>query len=455
MTTNRPLKFADHLFLLLDKKNQPMQVIGICVFEMPQNTDESTFFTPMIEQVMHGQAIPYYPFNQKLKNKFVWQSDNHYNPNNHFFEHTLSTTNNTLEDLAKFSQELIQKPLPRHAPLWQFHLVKNIAPIEKNRPNRFAICLKMHHCVADGIALMRLLHSGLSPNRNDNKGFPFFQKIEKSKKHASPHNKPTLTSLAKTGIKNTLAVGSALLERFGERTEGFTSTFDTPASILNQAIDSSRQVILKSFDKARFEALAKRFDTSTNNIILAVCASAIRTYLIGQNALPAKSLTTLVPISLRRDGSDFGNQLSFLIASLGTDKDHPKDRLSTIIASINDSKSRFDKLTPAQVIAYSAMIYGTTMGNLMTGIAPTHQGFNLLISNIPNKYGEHFLNGAKLLGIYPASVLFHGQAMNITLSNFETVIDFGITVCPSVLKGVEVLPELLEQGIQELENLMV
>lgn len=455
-TANRPLKFADHLFLLLDKKSQPMQVIGICVFELPSHinnpSDETAFFAPIIHAIKNKQAIPYYPFNQQLKNKLYWQTDNDYKPDRHFFEHALTAPNNHLDDLGDFCATLIQELLPKNAPLWQLHLVKNIAPTQPTKPNRFAICLKVHHCVADGVALMRLIHAGLSPNPNDNKGFPFFQKIDKPKKPSHHHQKPSLSELAKTGIQNTLSVGSALKERFGGQTHGFTSPFDTPASILNQAIDNSRQVVLKTLDKARFEKLAQRFDTSTNNIILAVCSSALRAYLLAQNALPTKPLITLVPISLRKDDSDFGNQLSFLLANLGTNKTEPKERLATIIDSVNDSKARFDKLTPAQVILYSAMIYGSTMANLMTGLAPKTQGFNLLISNIPNKYDEHYLNGAKLTNIYPASVLFNGQAMNITFSNFKNSIDFGITVCPSVLKGVDALPDLLENALAELEN---
>lgn len=457
MTHNRPLKFADHLFLLLDKKNQPMQVIGICVFELPDHirtdTDTDNFFAPMIEQIKNKQAVPYYPFNQQLKNRLYWQADEQYTPERHFFAHQLTAPTNTLADLGNLMAQLIQDPLPKNAPLWQMHLVKNISPIADGKPNRFAVCLKAHHCVADGIALMRLIHAGLSPNPNDKKGFPFFQKIDKPKKSPKPRQKSSLTSLAKAGFDNVLTVGNQLSKRFGTQSNGFTSPFDTPPSILNQAIDGTRQVILQTFEKSRFETLAKQFETSTNNIILAVCASALRAYLTTQNALPSKPLISLIPVSLRRDDSDFGNQLSFLLANLGTNEDTPAKRLATIIASIHDSKARFEKMTPAQVVAYSAMIYGGTMANLMTGAMPTKQGFNVLISNIPNKYGEHFLNGAKLLGIYPASVLFHGQAMNITFSNFENTVDFGITVCPSVLQGAENLPALLEQGLVELELL--
>lgn len=452
----RLLKFADHLFLHLDNKTQPMQVIGICVFELPDGVADSAFFAPLINAVKAGELLPTYPFDQKLINKLFWQTDTHLDPANHFFEHQLPDTANSLQDLADLSAILIQEVLPKNRPLWQFHLVTNIAPITAGRPNRFAICLKMHHTITDGIGIMRLLHAGLSPNPNDKLGFPFWQSVGKKPKRPKPPKPPfaTLaTQLVKQGAKNTLAVGGALYERLTNQSEAFVSPFDTPKSILNQKIDSTRQVIIKTFDKSRFETLAQHFGTSTNNIILAVCASALRAYLHSQDGLPTSPLISLVPISLRRDDSSVGNQLSFLLANLGTDKADPMARLNTIIASINDSKARFDKLTPAQVVAYSAMIYGTMMFNLMAGIAPAKQGFNILISNIPNKNDAHYLNGARLLGIYPASVLFDGQAMNITLSNFPNTLDFGITVCPTVLKNAHTLPRLLEQGLCELENL--
>lgn len=456
----RPLHFADHLFLYLDKKTQPMHIIGVCIFELPIGVSDDEFFAPLIHKIKTGELVPIAPLRQMLKNRLFWQTVSDFDYRQHFFVKRLDDHHNDLKALTKMVSDLHEHSLNYNIPLWEFHLVQNLAPPTPNAPRRFAILMKLHHSMTDGIALMRLIKAGLSETPDSKGVFPFWQPKDdttpqKSKSAKNQHStRPPIGTLLKSSLHNVGATATALFERFGTQPDGFTSPYQTPKSILNQPIDRSRQLAFVTLEKARFERLATHFNTSTNNIALAVCAGALRQYLINQNALPHKPLTTFVPISLRQDNTQTGNQLSFLPANLGTDKDNPLDRLAIINQSIDDGKNRFKNLSPAQVVAYSAVVYGAVMTNLITGIAPYHQGFNVLISNIPAIRHEQYLNGARLAHIYPASVLFNGQAMNITFSNFKETVDFGFTVCPTVLPNAELLPHLLEQSLAELEMLL-
>jgi diacylglycerol O-acyltransferase len=76
-----------------------------------------------------------------------------------------------------------------------------------------------------------------------------------------------------------------------------------------------------------------------------VCGSALRKYLQSQNALPTKPLIAMVPMSMRRDDSDTGNQVAMILASLATHIPDPEKRLESIKRSILESKNRYTQMS--------------------------------------------------------------------------------------------------------------
>ena len=139
--------------------------------------------------------------------------------------------------------------------------------------------------------------------------------------------------------------------------DGFVGTFDAPMTILNKRISTSRRIAAQSYDIQRFNIIAERLNTSKNDVVLAVCAGALRRYLISMDALPSKPLIAFVPMSLRTDNSISGNQLSFVLANLGTHLDDPLRRIELIHRSMNNGKRRFRRMNQAQVINYSLISY--------------------------------------------------------------------------------------------------
>lgn len=451
----RALSTIDHIFLLLESRKQPMNVAGLCVFELPDNAP-SNFLYQLVEQIKNSQAKPTFPFNQVLYKHSFWRTDDDFDITRHFRHIALphpAGMNELLDYISREHTHLMDKSCP----LWEFHLIDGLAPVAEGRPKRFAIWLKVHHAMTDGISAMRLLQMSLSTEPTARMDKPFWSLSNTHKSQLDellPMSKPIAT-IIKEQLSSIYPVGRELtksLYRKWQNHPHFTSTFDAPKSIFNQPIGSSRTWLARSFDKSRFANIAKTFDATTNDVILAVCSGALRHYLIGQNALPTKPLIGFVPVSLRRDKSVTGNQLSFLLTNLGTHKSTPKTRLEVIKNSINDGKNRFKRLNQAQIINYSAISYAWAGLNLATGFLPKHQAFNLIISNVPAENTPLYLNGAKLTHIYPASVLFDGQALNITLVNHQNTIDFGVTACPTVLPNIALLLDLIEEELLAFEK---
>ncbi len=158
-------------------------------------------------------------------------------------------------------------------------------------------------------------------------------------------------------------------------------------------------------------------------------------------------------MSLRCDESASGNQISFLMANLGTHLDDPAKRLQLIYKSVNSGKRRFRRMNKAQVINYSAIAYAWEGINVLTGLFPRKQAFNLIISNVPGSKKPLYWNGAPLKALYPASIIVDGQALNITLSSYQDKIEFCITACSKLLPHLQDMLGLLEDELSLLEGI--
>ncbi len=455
----RPLSAIDYLFLFLENRKQPMHVAGLCVFELP--SDNEDFFAQLVCHIRSKNFQPTSPFGQVLYKHFFWCDDKEFDIEYHFHHIALPKHNHvsgTKELFAYLSHEH-SRTMDKDRPLWEFHLIEGIAPVCEGAPERFAIWLKIHHSVADGIAAIRLLRRSLSTDKNALLTTPFWAFTSERHKQLDGIL-PTYKSkwqLLKEQVSTIKTVGTELLSNLKNKLNQhsyFVSTFDAPKSILNQKITSTRHLSVQSFAKKRFLNIAKYFNTTTNDVILAICSGALRRYLLTQNALPDKPLIAFVPISLRKDDSANGNQISFLLANLGTHFGNAIARLTAIKQSVSDGKARFSRMSQSQIINYSATVYAWAMLNLATGAFPSRQAFNLIISNVPADSTPLYLHGAKLTGIYPASVLFDGQALNITIINHQDTLDFGITACATALPQIENFTDFVADELRAFENLL-
>ena len=231
------------------------------------------------------------------------------------------------------------------------------------------------------------------------------------------------------------------------------STLQAPASLLNQRISNTRTFLANTYALSRFQKIAERLQVTTNDVALAICSGALRSYLLQLQQLPKESLIAFVPVSLRKDDSVSGNQTSLVLCNLATDITDLKERMNTIHASMTIGKDKFGRMAQAQVINYSAISYAWEGVNLLTNAYPKKQAFNILISNVPGPKETLYWNGAALTALYPASVIFNGQALNITLTSYLDKMHFGIIGCSRTLPNLEQLPDLIEAELTKLEAL--
>ncbi|WP_299328436.1 wax ester/triacylglycerol synthase family O-acyltransferase [uncultured Psychrobacter sp.] len=453
----RLMTAVDQLFLLLESRKQPMHVGGLFLFELPEEEQgkDSEFVYQLVQQLQNSEVPPSFPFNQVLENLLFWKTDDQFDVEHHFRHVALPNPGRVRELLMYISKEH-SRLLDRAMPLWECHVIEGILPEAEGMPERFALYFKIHHSLVDGIAAMRLVQKALSQSPNEPVTLPIWSLITRHGKKAE-NLLPTARSasrIVKEQLSTIKPVFTELIDNFKHNGKpDYVGTFDAPMSVLNQRISASRRIAAQSYDLQRFHTIADAFGVNQNDVVLAVCAGAIRRYLLTMEALPSKPLIAFVPMSLRNDESASGNQISFLMANLGTHLEDPIKRMQLIHDSMNSGKRRFRRMNKAQVINYSAIAYAWEGLNVLTGIFPKKQAFNLIISNVPGSKEPLYWNGAPLKALYPASILVDGQAMNITLATYLDKIEFCITACSKLLPRVQDILLLIEEELSLLENI--
>jgi hypothetical protein len=167
----------------------------------------------------------------------------------------------------------------------------------------------------------------------------------------------------------------------------------SPPSILNKSISSERSFAGTSISLSRAKAVAKQAGGKLNDVVLALASGVVRRYLLQKGALPAKSMTAAVPISLREEGNtDSNNQVFGMICSIATNVEDPKARLAAIIAQSTKSKemshplralmpqvSNISMLGTPILVQILALLYSRS--NLSDVLPPAA---NITVSNVPD-----------------------------------------------------------------------
>ncbi|MCV2450212.1 wax ester/triacylglycerol synthase family O-acyltransferase [Acinetobacter johnsonii] len=447
----RPLHPIDFIFLSLEKRQQPMHVGGLFLFQIPENAPAS-FIQNLVADIRNSKSIPIPPFNNKLNGLF-WDEDEEFDLDHHFRHIALPQPGRILELLTYISQEH-SSLIDRAKPLWTCHIIEGI------EGNRFAMYFKIHHAMVDGIAGMRLVEKSLSQDPNAKSIVPPWC-VEGPR--AKRLKEPNVNRFKKimNGVMGQLESTPRVMYELSQtvmkdmgRNPDYVSSFQAPSSILNQRVSSSRRFAAQSFEFDRLRHISKSLGVTINDIVLAICSGALREYLLSQDALPKKPLIAMVPASVRDDDSSMSNRITMILANLGTHKEDPLERLAIVRRSVQNAKEKFKRMNSNQILNYSAFVYSAAGLNIASGLLPKRQAFNLVISNVPGPREPLYWNGARLDALYPASIILDGQALNITMTSYLDKLEVGLTACRNALPKMQNLLTHLEEEIQRFEAIV-
>lgn len=431
----RPLHPLDFVFLSLEKKQQPMHVGGLFIFEKPI---QDSFLKNLVNQIKTTQDLPQAPFNQQLKGVF-WQEQNSFDLGYHFKHITLTPQQNLYDYISQEHANILN----RKKPLWTCTLIDGFSKDE------FALFVKVHHAMVDGIAAIRLMEKTFTSSHCFTP--PWVTKGVKSQTKPTPFT----TSFLQSSQTVYNEVKQALLHDRKHHPDYVTS-FQAPPSIFNQKINASRHFSAKAFSLTQIKAISKKLNITLNDTILTLCSSALRRYLQERQQLPNTSLVAMVPASIRNENDhDLSNRITMILANLATNTPDAIERAHIISRSVSHAKTRFKRMTQNQILGYSAFVYAAAGLNIISGLAPKRQAFNIVISNVPGPKTPLSWNGAQLKYVFPASVIFDGQALNMTFTSYLDQLQIGLVACQDLLPNTQTILTYFAEEISHYEDILL
>lgn len=453
-----PLNITDQLFLLMERRQQPMHIGTLMLFSYPD--DAGPNYSTEVFEFLRSFIEPKGPSHLKLIQKwgrYYWGKDYEFDIEHHVRHSALPKPGRIRELLAYVSAEH-SNLMHRERPLWEIHFIEGI------EGGRFAIYMKAHHAVVDGASGNKALNKFLSEDKSLRGAPPIWameNEIETTLSRSNDVGLDVLKEMSREAIKkfwNFPTAISNIKKGFviGAKKDNSLFGLNAPKTILNTCITGSRRYAAQSYDFARFKNISHHFNGTINDVVLAVCGAALRQYLISQNALPDKPLIAMVPVSMREkeDNTTFGNKIAMLQASLGTHISDPEVRMLAIKKSVANAKDKISHMSKDEYILYSAMSLSPGSFHLATGLFPGWLPCNVMISNVPGPENAMYWNGAKMEGIYPISLPLDRAALNITMMSYNGQIDFGLTACRKSMPSMQRLLDYIEEAITELEGIV-
>lgn len=352
-----------------------------------------------------------------------------------------------VRDLLELTSLLHGSLLDRHRPLWETHFIEGL------NDGRFAVYVKVHHALIDGVSALKLMQRALSDDPADPRMQPLWSLPPRRRPSGGGSRVQALTGLV--GSAFALGPSTVRLARAALLEQQLTLPFAAPRTMFNVKIGGARRCAAQSWSVDRVKRVKQAAGVTVNDVVLGMCAGALRDYLVEQRALPDTPLVAMVPISLRTEAEADagGNLVGSILCNLATDVDDPAQRLATISASMRDNKKVFAELPRMQALALSALnVAPLALAGVPGAVSSTPPPFNVVISNVPGPTQPLYWRGARLDGNYPLSIALDGQALNITLTNNAGNLDFGLVGCRRSVPHLQRLLGHLETALTDLEH---
>jgi diacylglycerol O-acyltransferase / wax synthase len=480
----RQLTSLDTQFLALESSNQTGHVAGLAILD-PSTTPSGELTFKDICALME-ERLPLLP---PLRWRLVqvpfgldypyWLDDPDFDLDFHVRELALPPGGRK-EKLAEQVARIVSRPLDRSRPLWELYLIHGLENGHK------AMLTKIHHSVIDGLSgaeIMGVLFD-LAPegrelpqadvNGADRKptelemltrglmGFPRYPlRILRSLPRALPNldESPVFA-----GIPGTSLVAKAtdrLTRPLSNRETGVLAhtNYKAPKTCFNGRISPHRRFAFGQLDLDEVKEVKNKHRCTVNDVVVSICAGAVRSWLLEHDDLPSDPLVVQVPVSVRTDEQmgTYGNRIMLMSAPLFTNEPDGVRRLKKTHDALAAMKEHHRAL-PAELLqdtnhfippAVFARAARATFAISTSGRGrPT---WNLVVSNVPGPQFPLYCAGAQLVANYPVSVITDGMGLNITVMSYRGHMDFGIVADRDQMPDLWSMLDRLGESLEELK----
>ena len=455
----------DDGFLWMETATCPMHVASLIVVDSTSRPGGLTF--ERVRALYESRLDFAPPFRRRLVqvpfgiHHPLWIEDPDFDLDWHLRHITLPDDRTTLHDATDLAAKLVAIPLDRTRPLWEMWFIDGIDD------GRVGLLTKVHHAAIDGASgeelMIAILDVEPDPEPRPDPEVAWTADPIPTDTELIGH---AAWSLAQQPVRAARAlqrtVGVALKVREQNRQRPLTpppAPFSAPATSMNGPLGVERSFAASSLSLPDVKAVKNAFGCTVNDVVLAMCAGALRHHFDDLGEELDASLVAMIPISVRTDDQKgtHGNQVSMMLSSLATDFDDPVQRLDHIHENMKSAKEQQNAIgadtlqewaefaAPA-IFSRAARLYSNTR------IADMHRPiFNVCISNVPGPPFPLYVAGAQVLDTFPMGPIFEGFGLNITLMSYLDRVDFGLVADPTLVPDVWSIADGLRASLDELK----
>lgn len=481
------LTSVDTVFLAAENARVFMHVSGLVILDpstAPNGALTLADVLKLVEERLH--LLP--PFRWKLKEVPLsidlpyWIEDPDFDLEFHVRELALPAPGNDAQ-LAAQVERLIARPLDRARPLWETYLIQGLSG------GRVAYLTKIHHSMVDGVSGAEILGTlfDIDPEGGEIPPAPKPEPPERVKSDLELFAKGVLSTPARTidSIRNLPGLlpklndvpelrgtpGLETIARIADKahiaeTHGRDGhvlerpSAKAPRSILNRSASAQRRYSFGSLSLETVKKIKNVYETTVNDVIVAISTAAIREFLLERDELPEEDLVAMIPLSIRTqdESGTFGNRVSAMIVPIPTTEPDPVERLRIAHGELSRAKDYYGAL-PADILVDAMNFIPSTLytrtARATTGLAasPNFQPhYNITISNIPGPPVPLYVAGAKVERDYPVSIVGDGMLLNITVMSYLDHLDFGIVGDRELADSYDSIIESLQGDLDALER---
>jgi diacylglycerol O-acyltransferase / wax synthase len=362
------------------------------------------------------------------------------------------------DELAELTAEIAGRPLDRRRPLWELWVVEGL------EHGYVAVIAKMHHAAIDGVL-----------------GVDLMTEIFDLEQHPPPKSPPehvpapervpsdaellvgAMTSIARQPLRAYRAVRNAtrsavrVIQRFRSEPVSAGVPLTAPPSPLNGVLTPHRRVAFASVPLADVKEVKQAFGVTVNDVVLAVCAGALRRYLELRGAVPDKALLAAIPASVRTEDQrgGIGNRVSAMFATLATQLDDPVDRLFAAREVMSGAKQVHEDIGGDTLHEWAEVAAPVLFSRGMRLYERVLEGrhppiINLIVSNVPGPSFPLYCAGARLVSLFPLGPLLAGTGLNITVLSYLDSVGFGLIGCREIVPNIGEIAAAVPDALAEL-----
>lgn len=386
----------------------------------------------------------------------VWVPDNAFDLDRHLNRIGVPSPGGR-EELAEVCGHIASLPLDRSKPLWEMWVIEGIDGTALADGGPLALMIKVHHAAVDGVSAANLLETLCD--------------LEPDAPPPAPVDGPGDTppwAIAADGLvrfvtrpwqlTRVVPATAAMVAKTVNRAvtgTAMAAPFSAPRTRFNDELTSERSIALVQLDLADVKKVKDACGVKVNDVVMALCAGALRGYLSDRDELPVKPLIAVVPASVHGESTRPGrNQLSGMFSNLHTDIADSVERLHAIAASNQRAKGHSGSLGPTLLVDLAQLLtrgmYSWLLG-VMSHTPLTRTAIhNVVISNVAGPPTTLYSCGAAVTALYPLGPIFHGSGLNITVLSVADRLNVGIISCPQLVDDLWDLADRFDAELGEL-----